>query len=81
MSRATFHKATATLKVPFHTDPATELAALRIAGIPVDDRGLATTGFLHVRTTASYRSRVFRWFADVDPTASRESTATQADGS
>ncbi|MBJ2155136.1 hypothetical protein [Variovorax sp. IB41] len=80
MTRATFHKATATLKVPFHTDPDTELAALRIAGIPVDDRGLATTGFLHMRTTAGYRSRIFRWFADADAKGLRASPATLGDG-
>lgn len=67
MAKATLHRATVTLKLPFHTDSEAELRTLRAAGIPVDDRGAAASGFLHVRTTADYRSRVFRWFADSNP--------------
>jgi hypothetical protein len=42
-----------------------EIAALRVAGIPVDGLGHAKSGYLFVKTTGSgdNRSNVFRWFA------------------
>ena len=62
MGKAIYHKATVTLKLPFEIAPDAELTALRAAGIPVDDLGVATSGFLHMRTTGDYRSHIFRWF-------------------
>lgn len=41
MGKATCHMATATLKLPFEITHDAELAALRAAGIPVDDQGVA----------------------------------------
>jgi hypothetical protein len=67
MSKATYHKATVTLKLPFEMTHDAELAALRAAGIPVDDQGAAESGFLHMRTTTDYRSHIFRWFASSGP--------------
>jgi hypothetical protein len=62
MNKVTYQRPTTTLKLPYETSPDAELSALRAAGIPVNDFGVATTGFLHVRTTRDYRSRIFRWF-------------------
>jgi hypothetical protein len=67
MGKATYHMATVTLKLPFEITHDAELAALRAAGIPVDDQGVAESGFLHMRTTSDYRSHVFRWFASGGP--------------
>ena len=67
MGKATYHMATVTLKLPFEITHDAELAALRAAGIPVDDLGVAESGFLHMRTTSDYRSHVFRWFASGGP--------------
>ena len=67
MGKAIYHKATVTLKLPFEIAPDAELTALRAAGIPVDDLGVATSGFLHMRTTSDYRSHIFRWFASRGP--------------
>jgi hypothetical protein len=64
MVKPVSYKATATLTLPFDTQPDVEVAALRSTGIPVDDLGRALTGFLHMRTSKDYRSRIFRWFAD-----------------
>lgn len=64
MVKTASYKPTATLKLPFDTQPDVELAALRSMGIPVDDFGRALTGFLHLSTSKDYRSRIFRWFAD-----------------
>jgi hypothetical protein len=63
MSRPTWHNATITVKLPRGTPAEDEVIALRAAGIPVDELGVAEAGFLHVRTTQDYRSHVFRWFA------------------
>lgn len=63
MGKSTYHKATVTLKLPFKIAPDAELIALRDAGIPVDDLGVAASGFLYMRTTSDYRSHIFRWFA------------------
>jgi hypothetical protein len=62
MSRPTWHNATITVKLPRGTPAEDEVIALRAAGIPVDELGVAEAGFLHVRTTQDYRSHVFRWF-------------------
>jgi hypothetical protein len=67
MGKAAYHMATVTLKLPFEITHDEELAALRAAGIPVDDQGVAESGFLHMRTTSDYRSHVFRWFASGGP--------------
>jgi hypothetical protein len=67
MGKAAYHMATVTLKLPFEITHDAELAALRAAGIPVDDQGVAESGFLHMRTTSDYRSHVFRWFASGGP--------------
>jgi hypothetical protein len=66
MNRSTWHSATITLKLPCDTAFEDEVIALRAAGIPVDERGMAEAGFLHMRTTQDYRSHVFRWFARED---------------
>ncbi|ADU36242.1 hypothetical protein Varpa_2035 [Variovorax paradoxus EPS] len=63
MGKASYHKATVTLKLPSATAPDAELTALRAAGIPVDDLGVPASGYLHMRTTRDYRSHIFRWFA------------------
>jgi hypothetical protein len=67
MGKANYHIATVTLKLPFEITHDAELAALRAAGIPVDDQGVAASGFLHMRTTSDYRSHIFRWFAGGGP--------------
>jgi hypothetical protein len=67
MGKANYHMATVTLKLPFEITHDAELAALRAAGIPVDDQGVAASGFLHMRTTSDYRSHIFRWFAGGGP--------------
>lgn len=64
MAKATHRKASVTLKLPFDIPSDVELTALRDAGIPVDDLGVAASGFLHMRTTSDYRSHIFRWFAN-----------------
>ncbi|NVM90825.1 hypothetical protein [Variovorax sp. SG517] len=64
MAKATHRKATVTLKLPLDIPSDAELTALRDAGIPVDDRGVAASGFLYMRTTSDYRSHIFRWFAN-----------------
>lgn len=64
MAKATHRKATVTLKLPFDIASDAELSALRDAGIPVNDLGVALSGFLHMRTTSDYRSHIFRWFAN-----------------
>ncbi|HEX7863674.1 MAG TPA: hypothetical protein VF555_01930 [Variovorax sp.] len=63
MAKAAHRKATVTLKLPFDIASDAELTALRDAGIPVNDQGVAASGFLHMRTTSDYRSHIFRWFA------------------
>jgi hypothetical protein len=49
MSRPTWHNATITVKLPRGTPAEDEVIALRAAGIPVDELGVAEAGFLHVR--------------------------------
>lgn len=62
MDRSTWHSATITLKLPCDTAPEEAIVALRAAGVPIDELGVAQAGFLHMRTTQDYRSHVFRWF-------------------
>ena len=59
------HTATITLQLPYATQAHAEVAALRAAGIPVDDLGNARSGYLFVRTTGRgpQRTNTFRWFA------------------
>jgi hypothetical protein len=59
------HNATITLQLPYDTSTRAEVAALRAAGIPVDESGNATSGYLFVRTTGrdGQRTNTFRWFA------------------
>ena len=59
------HTATITVQLPYDTRANAEIAALRAAGIPVDELGNATSGYLFVRTTGRGRQRMntFRWFA------------------
>ncbi|WP_390345776.1 hypothetical protein ACFJIS_00605 [Variovorax boronicumulans] len=64
MPRPSLHSASITLKLPFDMSAAQEVAALRAAGIPVDDLGNAMSGFLFVRFSNGWRSdsNIFRWF-------------------
>jgi hypothetical protein len=59
------HNATITLLLPLDMSASEELAALRSAGIPVDELGNATSGYLFVRATgrSDHRTNTFRWFA------------------
>lgn len=59
------HTATITLQLPYATHANAEIAALRAAGIPVDELGNARSGYLFVRTTGRgpQRTNTFRWFA------------------
>jgi hypothetical protein len=59
------HNATITLQLPLNMSSGEELTALRSAGIPVDELGNATSGYLFVRTTgrSDHRTNIFRWFA------------------
>ncbi|WP_286186198.1 hypothetical protein [Acidovorax cavernicola] len=64
MPRPSLHSATITLKLPVDMSAPMEVAALRAAGIPVDDLGNAMSGFLFVRFSDGWRgdSNIFRWF-------------------
>ncbi len=64
MPRPSLHSASITLKLPFDMSASQEVAALRAAGIPVDDLGNAMSGFLFVRFSDGWRgdSNIFRWF-------------------
>jgi hypothetical protein len=59
------HNATITVQLPWYLNANAEIAALRAAGIPVDELGSATSGYLFVRTTGrgNHRTNTFRWFA------------------
>ncbi|WP_447773414.1 hypothetical protein [Variovorax boronicumulans] len=64
MPRPSLHSASITLKLPFDMSAAQEVAALRAAGIPVDDLGNAVSGFLFVRFSDGWRgdTNIYRWF-------------------
>lgn len=64
MPRPSLHSASITLKLPFDMSASQEVAALRAAGIPVDDLGNAVSGFLFVRFSDGWRgdSNIYRWF-------------------
>jgi hypothetical protein len=65
MLNQVIHNATITLQLPLDMSADAELAALRSAGIPVDELGNATSGYLFVRTTGrgDHLINTFRWFA------------------
>jgi hypothetical protein len=65
MLNQVIHNATVTLQLPLDMSPGAELAALRSAGIPIDELGNATSGYLFVRTTGrgDHQTNIFRWFA------------------
>lgn len=65
MIHQVIHNATVTLQLPYYLSASAEIEALQAAGIPVDDLGSATSGYLFVRTTgrAEHRTNTFRWFA------------------
>lgn len=65
MLHQVIHNATVTLQLPLDMSPGAEIAALRSAGIPIDDLGNATSGYLFVRTTGrgDHQANIFRWFA------------------
>lgn len=64
MPRPSLHSASITLKLPFDMSAEQEVAALRAAGIPVDDLGNALSGFLFVRFSDGWRgdTNIYRWF-------------------
>ena len=65
MLNQVIHNATITLQLPLDMSASAEIAALRSAGIPVDELGNATSGYLFVRTTGrgDHQTNTFRWFA------------------
>jgi hypothetical protein len=65
MLNQVIHNATITLQLPLDMSASAEIAALRSAGIPVDELGNAISGYLFVRTTgrADHQTNTFRWFA------------------
>ncbi|WGT64667.1 hypothetical protein [Variovorax paradoxus] len=65
MLNQVIHNATITLQLPLDLSADAEIAALRSAGIPVDELGNATSGYLFVRTTGrgDHLVNTFRWFA------------------
>lgn len=65
MLNQVIHNATVTLQLPLDMSASAEIAALRSAGIPVDELGNATAGYLFVRTTGrgDHQTNTFRWFA------------------
>ncbi|MGJ7528479.1 hypothetical protein [Variovorax sp. GB1P17] len=68
MPKLTMHTATVTISLPTDIGPDDEIAALRVAGIPVDALGNAQFGYLFVRSGGgSNRRNIFRWFAGVLP--------------
>lgn len=75
------HNATITLQLPLHMSAGAEIEALRSAGIPVDELGNATSGYLFVRTTGrgDHQTNIFRWFASIGstPVSASASTAMQ----
>lgn len=64
MGKKAFHLATITLKLPRDMSADEEIAALRAAGIPVDSRCNAESGFLFIRSTRTGEANFFRWFAE-----------------
>lgn len=64
MGKKAFHLATITLKLPRDIGADEEIAALRAAGIPVDSRCNAESGFLFIRSTRTGEANFFRWFAE-----------------
>ncbi|MDP9965061.1 hypothetical protein J2W37_002781 [Variovorax paradoxus] len=65
MVHQVIHNATVTLQLSFYLSVDERVEALRAAGIPVDERGNATAGYLFVRTTGRVgkRKNTYRWFA------------------
>lgn len=65
MLNQVIHNATITLQLPLDMSASAEITALRSAGIPVDELGNATSGYLFVRTTGrgDHQTNTFRWFA------------------
>ncbi|QNK69673.1 hypothetical protein [Variovorax sp. PAMC26660] len=64
MPKLSMHTATVTISLPSDIGSDEEIAALRIAGIPVDALGNAQFGYLFVRNGGgSNRRNIFRWFA------------------
>lgn len=65
MVHQVIHNATVTLQLSFYLSVDERVEALRAAGIPVDETGNATAGYLFVRTTGRVgkRKNTYRWFA------------------
>ncbi|HWT19498.1 MAG TPA: hypothetical protein VN280_11330 [Variovorax sp.] len=65
MVHQVIHNATVTLQLSFYLGVDERVEALRAAGIPVDETGNATAGYLFVRTTGRVgkRKNTYRWFA------------------
>lgn len=65
MVHQVIHNATVTLQLSFYLSVGERVEALRAAGIPVDETGNATAGYLFVRTTGRVgkRKNTYRWFA------------------
>jgi hypothetical protein len=65
MVNRVIHQATITLQLSFYLSVSERVEALRAAGIPVDEMGNATAGYLFVRTTGRVgaRKNTYRWFA------------------
>ena len=65
MVHQVIHNATVTLQLSFYLSVDERVEALRAAGIPVDESGNATAGYLFVRTTGRVgkRRNTYRWFA------------------
>ncbi|MDQ0590592.1 hypothetical protein [Variovorax paradoxus] len=65
MVQQVIHNATVTLQLSFYLSVGERVEALRAAGIPVDETGNATAGYLFVRTTGPVcrRKNTYRWFA------------------
>ena len=57
------HNATVTLVLPADMSTRDEIAALRIAGVPIDEAGQVEFGFLFQRWRRHSGRTVFRWFA------------------
>ncbi|MET3443599.1 hypothetical protein ABIC94_004405 [Variovorax paradoxus] len=82
MLNQAIHNATVTLQLPLHMSASAEIEALRSAGIPIDELGNATSGYLFVRTTGrgDHQTNIFRWFATSigrTPVSASASTAMQ----
>lgn len=57
------HGATVTLVLPGGMSTQAEVAALRAAGVPVDEGCEVAVGFLFLRWQRATNRTVFRWFA------------------